>query len=323
MRVVARRREGYTHEVEIEGGHTLVIDEPRRRRRRRPGPLPHPRRRRRRSPPARRSPARCTPSARAGSWARSRSRSRSSRASGSAFEAITVTLRVPEPLDDEQRERLLVIAGKCPVHRALLGRDRGRDRTTGSSRAGLMDLGPRRQGLRGHRRQPRDRPRDRAHALRRGRLGAAGRARRRARSPRPRRACREAAPASAGAERARARRHRRRRRRAHRRRGRESASARLDVLVNNAGTARWRDLDEVPERRLVRGLGAERDGAAAGDAGRDPGDGRARLGPDRQRLLDRRQAPSAQMPEYSVAKAAELSLSRLLRRPLRRATGCS
>lgn len=28
MKVVARRREGYVHDVEIEGGHTLVVDEP-------------------------------------------------------------------------------------------------------------------------------------------------------------------------------------------------------------------------------------------------------------------------------------------------------
>jgi putative redox protein len=33
--------------------------------------------------------------------------------------SFTVTLRIPEPLDDEQQRRLLVIAGKCPVHRAL------------------------------------------------------------------------------------------------------------------------------------------------------------------------------------------------------------
>ena len=38
---------------------------------------------------------------------------------GSTFEEITVTLRVPAELDDEQRERLIMIAGKCPVHRAL------------------------------------------------------------------------------------------------------------------------------------------------------------------------------------------------------------
>ena len=40
---------------------------------------------------------------------------------GSAFEEITVSLRIPAPLSDEQRDRLLVIAGKCPVHRALTG----------------------------------------------------------------------------------------------------------------------------------------------------------------------------------------------------------
>ena len=28
VKILARRREGFTHDVEIEGGHTLVIDEP-------------------------------------------------------------------------------------------------------------------------------------------------------------------------------------------------------------------------------------------------------------------------------------------------------
>jgi putative redox protein len=32
-----------------------------------------------------------------------------------------VVLRLPEDLSDEQVERLRVIAGKCPVHRALVG----------------------------------------------------------------------------------------------------------------------------------------------------------------------------------------------------------
>jgi putative redox protein len=32
-----------------------------------------------------------------------------------------VVLRLPEELSDEQVERLRVIAGKCPVHRALVG----------------------------------------------------------------------------------------------------------------------------------------------------------------------------------------------------------
>ncbi len=85
----------------------------------------------------------------------------------------------------------------------------------------------------------------------------------------------------------------------------------LDVLVNNAGAAQWRDLEEVPEedwraqyelnvmaplramRAVVPGMverGWGRVVNVASTAGK---------------------RPSAAMPEYSVAKAAELSLSRL------------
>ena len=39
----------------------------------------------------------------------------------SSVEGFEVTLRMSADLDDEQRERLIVIAGKCPVHRALAG----------------------------------------------------------------------------------------------------------------------------------------------------------------------------------------------------------
>jgi len=84
-----------------------------------------------------------------------------------------------------------------------------------------------------------------------------------------------------------------------------------DVLVNNAGTARWRDLEDVPDedwraawelnvmaphramRALVPGMRARGWGRVvnvSSTAGK---------------------RPSASMPEYSVAKAAELSLSRL------------
>jgi putative redox protein len=34
-----------------------------------------------------------------------------------------VEIRIPADLSDEQRERILVIAGKCPVHRALAAQD--------------------------------------------------------------------------------------------------------------------------------------------------------------------------------------------------------
>jgi 3-oxoacyl-[acyl-carrier protein] reductase len=85
----------------------------------------------------------------------------------------------------------------------------------------------------------------------------------------------------------------------------------LDVLVNNAGSAQWRDLDEVPdedwraqyELNVMAPLRAMRV-AAPSMAERGWG-----------RIVNvcstAGKRPSAAMPEYSVAKAAELSLSRL------------
>jgi NAD(P)-dependent dehydrogenase (short-subunit alcohol dehydrogenase family) len=85
----------------------------------------------------------------------------------------------------------------------------------------------------------------------------------------------------------------------------------LDVLVNNAGSASWRDLDDVPEEdwraqyelSVIAPLRAMR----------------AAIPPMAERGWGRvvnvcstaGKRPSSAMPEYSVAKAAELSLSRL------------
>jgi 3-oxoacyl-[acyl-carrier protein] reductase len=86
---------------------------------------------------------------------------------------------------------------------------------------------------------------------------------------------------------------------------------RLDILVNSAGTASWRDLDQVPDEdwyaawelnvmapmRLMR---------AAAPPMRERGWGRV---VNVASTAGKR--PSATMGEYSVAKSAELSLSRL------------
>ena len=91
----------------------------------------------------------------------------------------------------------------------------------------------------------------------------------------------------------------------------EERLAPVEILVNNAGTASWRDLDDVPERdwyaawelnvmapmRLMRKLTP---------AMRERGWGRV---VNVASTAGKR--PSAAMAEYSVAKAAELSLSRL------------
>ncbi|HEX4463801.1 MAG TPA: SDR family oxidoreductase [Solirubrobacterales bacterium] len=85
----------------------------------------------------------------------------------------------------------------------------------------------------------------------------------------------------------------------------------LDVLVNNAGSAQWRDLDDVPDEdwraqyelnvmaplramRVVAPTMVERGWGRIVNVCSTAG-----------------KRPSSAMPEYSVAKAAELSLSRL------------
>jgi 3-oxoacyl-[acyl-carrier protein] reductase len=84
-----------------------------------------------------------------------------------------------------------------------------------------------------------------------------------------------------------------------------------DVLVNNAGTARWRDLDDVPDEDWqaawdVNVMAPQRLMSALVPGMRARGWGRV---VNVSSSAGKR--PSANMPEYSVAKAAQLSLSRL------------
>jgi 3-oxoacyl-[acyl-carrier protein] reductase len=85
----------------------------------------------------------------------------------------------------------------------------------------------------------------------------------------------------------------------------------LDVLVNNAGSAKWRDLDDVPEEDWraqyeLNVMAPLRAMKAAAPAMAERGWGRIV-----NVCSTAGKRPSAAMAEYSVAKAAELSLSRL------------
>jgi len=117
MRVLARRHAGFAHDVEIEGGHTIRVDEPSTVGGTDTGP----------------SPTRLVAAGLAGCVAVTIEMYAARKGwdvgalevevdveyEGFAPRSFAVTLRLPSELSGEQRERLLVIARKCPVHRLL------------------------------------------------------------------------------------------------------------------------------------------------------------------------------------------------------------
>ncbi len=115
--VVARRQEGFTHEVEIEGEHWMVIDEPRGAGGADRGPSP--------TRVLAASLAACTAItlemyADRKEWAVGDVEVEVGiELSGPVPTDFTVTLRLPKDLSPEQQERIRVIAANCPVHRAL------------------------------------------------------------------------------------------------------------------------------------------------------------------------------------------------------------
>jgi len=118
MRAVARRRSGYTHDVEIEGGHSLVIDEPEASDGADQGP----------------SPTRTLAAALAAcvaitvemyaarkEWDVGEVEVEVEMKYGEKSQprSFAVTLKLPQGLSEEQIERLGVVASKCPIHRML------------------------------------------------------------------------------------------------------------------------------------------------------------------------------------------------------------
>jgi putative redox protein len=118
VRATARRRQGYTHDVEIQGGHRLVIDEPEEAGGANQGPSP--------TRTLAGTLAACTAitmemyAGRKG-WDLGELEVEVEMEYGEANvpRSFVVHLHLPKELSAEQLERLRVIAGKCPVHRAL------------------------------------------------------------------------------------------------------------------------------------------------------------------------------------------------------------
>jgi putative redox protein len=119
MRIVARRVDGYAHDVELEGGHDLRVDEPPAAGGTDTGPRP--------TQLLGASLAGCIAItvemyAQRKGWDVGAVEVDVEMAyDGPVPSSFEVGLKLPANLDAEQRRRLLVIATKCPVHKVLAG----------------------------------------------------------------------------------------------------------------------------------------------------------------------------------------------------------
>jgi len=122
MRIVARRVEGYAHDVELEGGHDLCVDEPPEAGGTDTGPRP--------TQLLGASLAGCIAitvemyAQRKGWDVGAVEVDVEMTYDGPVPSGFEVGVKLPGELDDEQRRRLLVIATKCPVHKVLAGEAR-------------------------------------------------------------------------------------------------------------------------------------------------------------------------------------------------------
>jgi putative redox protein len=119
VRIVARRLQGLAHEVDLEAGHELIVDEPPDRGGTDTGPRP--------TQLLAASLAGCTAitvemyADRKGWELGPLEVTVEIGYDGHVPNAFDVQLTLPAELDAEQKRRLLVIATRCPVHKVLAG----------------------------------------------------------------------------------------------------------------------------------------------------------------------------------------------------------
>jgi putative redox protein len=119
VKIVARRIDGFAHEVDLEGGHELIVDEPLVQGGTDTGPRP--------TQLLGASLAGCTAitiemyADRKGWDVGAMEVTVEMEYEGPIPSSFAVSLTLPEELDDEQRRRLVAIAARCPVHRVIAG----------------------------------------------------------------------------------------------------------------------------------------------------------------------------------------------------------